>query len=48
MLTIVCQEPGLLRAEQREKPSRRPGETLVRIERARDCCTDMHSRRTLA
>ncbi len=42
MLTIVCQEPGLLRAEQREKPSRRPGETLVRIERVGVCGTDLH------
>lgn len=42
MLTIVCQEPGLLRAEQREKPPRRPGETLVRIERVGVCGTDLH------
>ncbi|WCE09776.1 zinc-binding alcohol dehydrogenase family protein [Pseudomonas sp. JBR1] len=42
MLTIVCQEPGLLRAEQREKPSRRPDETLVRIERVGVCGTDLH------
>lgn len=42
MLTVVCETPGSLLAEDRQKPERVPGETLVRIKRVGVCGTDLH------
>lgn len=42
MLTVICETPGTLRAEQRERPVRAEGEVLVRVKRVGVCGTDMH------
>lgn len=42
MLTVICNEPGSLTAVEREKPTRKPGEILVRIKRVGVCGTDLH------
>jgi 2-desacetyl-2-hydroxyethyl bacteriochlorophyllide A dehydrogenase len=42
MLTVVCDKPGMLLAQDRPKPARAPGETLVRIKRVGVCGTDLH------
>ncbi|OQR26556.1 dehydrogenase [Pseudomonas sp. Bc-h] len=42
MLTVVCEKPGSLLAQDRSKPERAPGETLVRIKRVGVCGTDLH------
>ena len=42
MLTVVCQTPGVLRAEDRPEPPRRDGEVLVRVKRVGVCGTDLH------
>jgi 2-desacetyl-2-hydroxyethyl bacteriochlorophyllide A dehydrogenase len=42
MLTVVCETPGSLLAQDRLKPERAPGETLVRIKRVGVCGTDLH------
>jgi len=42
MLTVVCETPGTLLAQDRQKPERAPGETLVRIKRVGVCGTDLH------
>ncbi len=42
MLTVVCEKPGSLRVQDRRKPERAPGETLVRIKRVGVCGTDLH------
>ena len=42
MLTVICETPGTLRAEQRERPMRGEGEVLVRIKRVGVCGTDLH------
>ena len=42
MLTVICETPGTLRAEQRDRPSRREGEVLVRVKRVGVCGTDLH------
>jgi 2-desacetyl-2-hydroxyethyl bacteriochlorophyllide A dehydrogenase len=42
MLTVVCETPGSLLAQDRQKPERAPGETLVRIKRVGVCGTDLH------
>ena len=42
MLTVVCEEPGSLLAQDRQKPERAAGETLVRIKRVGVCGTDLH------
>lgn len=42
MLTVVCDTPGTLRAEQRSKPVRAEGEVLLRVKRVGVCGTDMH------
>jgi 2-desacetyl-2-hydroxyethyl bacteriochlorophyllide A dehydrogenase len=42
MLTVVCEKPGSLLAQDRQKPEREPGETLVRIKRVGVCGTDLH------
>lgn len=42
MLTVICEKPGVLRAETRQPPERRPGEVLLRVRRVGVCGTDMH------
>jgi 2-desacetyl-2-hydroxyethyl bacteriochlorophyllide A dehydrogenase len=42
MLTVVCEKPGSLLAQDRPRPERAPGETLVRIKRVGVCGTDLH------
>lgn len=42
MLTIVCETPGTLRAEDRPMPVRGDDEVLVRIKRVGVCGTDLH------
>ena len=42
MLTVTCETPGTLRAEQRPKPERGRDEVLVRIKRIGVCGTDLH------
>jgi 2-desacetyl-2-hydroxyethyl bacteriochlorophyllide A dehydrogenase len=42
MLTIVCDIPGTLLAQQRPRPRRLPGEVLLRVKRVGVCGTDMH------
>lgn len=42
MLTVVCQSPGVLRAEDRPAPVRGDGEVLVRVRRVGVCGTDLH------
>ena len=42
MLTVVCEKPGLLTAEQRARPVRGAGEVLVRLKRVGVCGTDLH------
>lgn len=42
MLTVTCDTPGTLRAEQRERPARGDGEVLLRVRRVGVCGTDLH------
>jgi 2-desacetyl-2-hydroxyethyl bacteriochlorophyllide A dehydrogenase len=42
MLTVVCDSPGTLRAEQRPTPVPAPGEVLLRVRRVGVCGTDLH------
>ena len=42
MLTVVCDTPGVLRAEQRDKPTRSDDEVLIRVRRVGVCGTDLH------
>ncbi|MEO8281087.1 MAG: zinc-binding alcohol dehydrogenase family protein [Ideonella sp.] len=42
MLTVICETPGVLRALERERPSRQDGEVLLRIRHVGVCGTDMH------
>ena len=42
MLTVICETPGTLRAEQRAAPQRGEGEVLLRVRRVGVCGTDMH------
>ena len=42
MLTVVCETPGVLRAEDRPEPVRGDGEVLVRVRRVGVCGTDLH------
>jgi 2-desacetyl-2-hydroxyethyl bacteriochlorophyllide A dehydrogenase len=42
MLTIVCEAPGRLSAEERPAPRRGEGEVLVRMRRIGVCGTDLH------
>jgi 2-desacetyl-2-hydroxyethyl bacteriochlorophyllide A dehydrogenase len=42
MLTVICETPGTLRAEQRDKPQRNAGEVLLRVKRVGVCGTDLH------
>jgi 2-desacetyl-2-hydroxyethyl bacteriochlorophyllide A dehydrogenase len=42
MLTVLCEAPGKLVAEQRPRPLRQPGEVLLRVRRVGVCGTDLH------
>jgi 2-desacetyl-2-hydroxyethyl bacteriochlorophyllide A dehydrogenase len=42
MLSVVCETPGLLLAQQRALPVCTPGEVLVRVRRVGVCGTDLH------
>lgn len=42
MLTIVCETPGTLRAEERPIPLPAEGEVLLRVKRVGICGTDLH------
>ncbi len=42
MLTVICDQPGTLLAQQRPRPARQPGEVLLRVKRVGVCGTDMH------
>ncbi len=42
MLTVICDTPGTLLAQQRPRPARLPGEVLLRVKRVGVCGTDMH------
>ncbi|SAL63845.1 alcohol dehydrogenase [Caballeronia choica] len=42
MLTVICERPGTLRAEQRDKPQRGANEVLLRVKRVGVCGTDLH------
>ncbi len=42
MLTVVCERPRLLKAEERMRPVRQADEVLVRIRRVGICGTDLH------
>jgi 2-desacetyl-2-hydroxyethyl bacteriochlorophyllide A dehydrogenase len=42
MLTVICETPGTLRAEDRVMPERGEGEVLVRVKRVGVCGTDLH------
>jgi 2-desacetyl-2-hydroxyethyl bacteriochlorophyllide A dehydrogenase len=42
MLTVLCETPGKLVAEQRPRPERQPGEVLLRVRRVGVCGTDLH------
>ena len=42
MLSVVCETPGLLLAQQRALPVCAPGEVLVRVRRVGVCGTDLH------
>jgi 2-desacetyl-2-hydroxyethyl bacteriochlorophyllide A dehydrogenase len=42
VLTIVCETPGTLRAQERPVPSPAAGEVLLRVRRVGVCGTDLH------
>lgn len=42
MLTVVCETPGQLRAEERPMPEPAAGEVLLRVRRVGVCGTDLH------
>lgn len=42
MLTVVCESPRNLRAQERPRPERAAGEVLVRVRRVGVCGTDLH------
>jgi 2-desacetyl-2-hydroxyethyl bacteriochlorophyllide A dehydrogenase len=42
MLTVICQTPGMLRAEERARPEPAPDEVLLRVRRVGVCGTDLH------
>ncbi|MEJ8825142.1 zinc-binding alcohol dehydrogenase family protein [Variovorax humicola] len=42
MLTVICETPGTLRAEDRPMPLRGDGEVLLRVKRVGVCGTDLH------
>ena len=42
MLTVVCDTPGTLKAEDRPIPVPAEGEVLLRVKRVGICGTDLH------
>jgi 2-desacetyl-2-hydroxyethyl bacteriochlorophyllide A dehydrogenase len=42
MLSVVCESPGVLRAQQCDTPARAHGEVLLRVSRVGICGTDLH------
>jgi 2-desacetyl-2-hydroxyethyl bacteriochlorophyllide A dehydrogenase len=42
MLSVVCDSPGVLRAQQSDMPVRKTGEVLLRVSRVGICGTDLH------
>ena len=42
MLTVICEAPGTLRAEDRPIPVPAAGEVLLRVKRVGICGTDLH------
>jgi 2-desacetyl-2-hydroxyethyl bacteriochlorophyllide A dehydrogenase len=42
MLSVICESPGVLRAQQSEPPVRAAGEVLLRVCRVGICGTDLH------
>jgi 2-desacetyl-2-hydroxyethyl bacteriochlorophyllide A dehydrogenase len=42
MLTIICETPRHLTAQERPRPQRAPGEVLLRVRRVGVCGTDLH------
>ncbi|MEK6290171.1 MAG: zinc-binding alcohol dehydrogenase family protein [Paraburkholderia tropica] len=42
MLSVICESPGILRAEERDLPVRGDGEVLMRVSRVGICGTDLH------
>jgi len=42
MLTVTCESPGNLVASDRPRPTRQPGEVLLRVKRVGVCGTDLH------
>ena len=42
MLSVICESPGVLRAEQTDTPARAAGEVLLRVSRVGICGTDLH------
>jgi len=42
VLTVVCEAPGTLKAEDRPMPVPAPGEVLLRVKRVGVCGTDLH------
>jgi len=42
VLTVVCETPGALRAEERATPTAAAGEVLLRVRRVGICGTDLH------
>lgn len=42
MLSVICDSPGVLVAQERERPVRGAGEVLLRVRRVGICGTDLH------
>jgi len=42
MLSVICESPGVLRAQQSDTPVRAAGEVLLRVSRVGICGTDLH------
>jgi 2-desacetyl-2-hydroxyethyl bacteriochlorophyllide A dehydrogenase len=42
MLTVTCENPGTLLAQDRPQPVRQAGEVLIRVKRVGVCGTDLH------
>lgn len=42
MLTVICETPGVLRAQETPRPTRQADEVLLRVRRVGVCGTDLH------
>ncbi len=42
MLTVICETPGVLRAQERPRPTRQTDAVLLRVRRVGVCGTDLH------